>query len=71
MPRYFFHVVDSEDTIKDNYGVTLIDDDAARREALHFQGMLPKRIKVVVQDEIGRVVCEIHGPTSGSCDRPH
>ena len=63
MPRYYFHVVDGH-TLKDNMGVELENDDRARQEGARaaeltrpmFKG---KSFRVVVKDEMERVVVEL------------
>jgi hypothetical protein len=69
MPRYFFHVRDSED-IPDEVGTDLLDDSAAMAEAIMLAGELLRDLgggfwsgdhwllSVVTGD--GREVCELN-----------
>jgi hypothetical protein len=71
MPRYFFHCsMGDRDTIKDETGSQLPDDDAARRQAERIAGELaePRAARedaswqgwsVRVVDEVGREVCSV------------
>lgn len=68
MPRYFFHVHDSQD-LPDNEGTELADRDAAHREAFHMAGEMLKVAdrkflqgdvwEMRVTDEAGKTVCRL------------
>ena len=78
--RYFFHSANGE-IFTDNEGEELVDDLAARREAvLLFAALLldhseafwaDGRFSVKVMDADGRVVAEVTASPGGSPSTPH
>ena len=69
MPRYFFHLVSTLISNKDDHGLILPDDHAARAEGLCFARELAEEAKLtnwqtedlmmVVTDADARVVCNL------------
>jgi len=68
MPRYFFHVQDSESNL-DSEGTELFDAHTARAEAIVLSGAMLKDLagkfwdngqwQVRVEDEVGEKVCAL------------
>jgi hypothetical protein len=69
VPRYFFSIVDDDQTIVDTQGVELADLDEVHQEAVTsarelisegvLRGEAPNGRRFVVTDEAGAVVAEI------------
>ena len=59
MPRYFFNIANNGSVVADYLGRELADGKAATAEALSFAEFIPLGAKIIVRDEVGRVVCEI------------
>ena len=63
MPRYFFHVFDDKEYIKDHHGVELTDAAEAKQELLRLIRLLPETLirpgaRVALHDEAGNMLDE-------------